>query len=431
MIICSTGISHAQFSVDGQLISRGEYRHGFKSLASSNQDPAVFIEQRSRLRLNYNTEKFKLSFSGQDIRTWGSVASLNKTDGFASIHEAYGEYFVNNKFSFKLGRQEWDYDDARILGNVDWAMQARSHDGLLFKYADSTWSLHFGLAYNQDKEQLTTNVYSVAGNYKAMQFMWFHKDWKNFNMSLLALNNGLQTYYTDTAGVNIYSTPFTQTLGTRLNFFKGPFKLNFAGYYQMGKDGSLKKSDGETPKDVNGVFVNVEAIYTIKKKIAITLGGEYLSGNSQTDTTSSYKSVNHAFNPFYGTNHKFNGYMDYFYVGNHINNVGLVDAYLRIKYMSEKWWLLFDVHQFMSAADVLDQSEFINSGKYTAMNSTLGTEIDVTFNYTLTKMVNLQLGYSHMLATKTMEALKGGKSGELNNWAYIMIAFKPEFFKTK
>ena len=32
---------------------------------------------------------------------------------------------------------------------------------------------------------------------------------------------------------------------------------------------------------------------------------------------------NNSFTPFYGTNHKFNGHMDYFYVGNHIGNVGL------------------------------------------------------------------------------------------------------------
>ena len=35
---------------------------------------------------------------------------------------------MNEKFAFKVGRQEINYDDARIFGNVDWAMQARSHD---------------------------------------------------------------------------------------------------------------------------------------------------------------------------------------------------------------------------------------------------------------------------------------------------------------
>jgi hypothetical protein len=430
--IISTGTSYAQFTVDGQIISRGEYRHGFKSLVAADQDPAFFVEQRSRMKFTYGAEKFKVGFSVQDIRTWGSVSQLNKTDGYTSFHEAWGEYLVNKKFSVKVGRQEWDYDDARILGNVDWAMQARSHDGALFKYTDSTWQLHAGLAFNQNAGETSVGtVYpSTFSNYKAMQFLWFHKDWKNLNASFLFMNNGMQTSYLDTAGVTIYETKFTQTIGTRIQYGKNSLKVNVAGYYQMGEDGALKKSDGKTPKEVGGAYGNLEVIYTHKKMLAVTLGGEYMTGNSQTDTTSAYKAINHAFTPFYGTNHKFNGFMDYFYVGNHANNVGLIDAYLRLKFMKEKYWVMLDVHQFMAAADVLDQKELTNSGKYTAMSSTLGTEIDLTFNYTLAKFVNLQLGYSHLLASETMEAIKGGKSDELNNWAYVMIAFKPELFKS-
>jgi hypothetical protein len=39
------------------------------------------------------------------------------------------------------------------------------------------------------------------------------------------------------------------------------------------------------------------------------------------DTSSDVKS----FNSLYGTNHKFNGWVDYFYVGNHAESIGLVD----------------------------------------------------------------------------------------------------------
>jgi hypothetical protein len=59
----------------------------------------------------------------------------------------------------------------------------------------------------------------------------------------------------------------------------------------------------------------------------LAAGYEYLSGNSYNKTDKVY-----AFEPFYGTNHKFNGFMDYFYVGNHINSVGLHDAWLKYGY---------------------------------------------------------------------------------------------------
>jgi hypothetical protein len=121
--------------------------------------------------------------------------------------------------------------------------------------------------------------------------------------------------------------------------------------------------------------------------------------------------------------------MDYFYVGNHVNSVGLSDIYFKAKYKVEKWWIGLDVHQFMTAADVADKKILVQQGKYQAMNSTLGTEIDLTFGYTLAKGVTLQVGYSQMMATETMEALKAGSKDETNNWAYLMLTFKPQLFK--
>ena len=38
---------------------------------------------------------------------------------------------------------------------------------------------------------------------------------------------------------------------------------------------------------------------------------------------------------------------------------------------------------------------------------------------------------SAMTATESMVALKGGDKDETSNWAYIMVTFKPVFFKQK
>ena len=98
------------------------------------------------------------------------------------------------------------------------------------------------MAYNQDKEQLSTNYYSVQRNYKTMQFVWLHKDFENTRASVLFLNNGVQSADT--------TMNYSQTLGTYWNFDLGTLKLNASGYYQMGKDG-LKK-------DLSAGYVNVD-----------------------------------------------------------------------------------------------------------------------------------------------------------------------------
>jgi hypothetical protein len=158
-------------------------------------------------------------------------------------------------------------------------------------------------------------------------------------------------------------------------------------------------------------------------------GAEILSGQSQTDTTKAYKDVVHNFNTLYGTGHKFNGFMDYYYAGSGHGSVGLNDIYVKAKYKAEKWWLALDIHQFLANAEVLDTKMLSSMGMIEAMNSNLGTEIDLTYAYTFNPAFTMQIGYSHMLATETTEAIKGGKFDETQNWAYLMLVFKPGFIK--
>jgi hypothetical protein len=357
-----------------------------------------------------------VGISLQDVRIWGSQSQLNKTDGLTSLHEAWGEYFFTKKFSAKFGRQEIAYDDERILGGVNWTQQGRSHDLMLLKFSDSTFSAHAGIAYNQNAESTIGTAYTVTNNYKEMHFLWLNKKMNSINLSLLLVNNGIQS------PVSATSTRFSQTLGPNFEFKKEKIFISLRGYYQMGTDGASKK-------DIAAYFAGADVAYTLHSKLTFGIGGEIISGQSQTDTAKSYTDVNHSFNPLYGTAHKFNGYMDYFYVGNHLNNVGLNDIYFKVKYKVEKWWVGIDLHQFMANADVLDSKILVTQGKYEAMSSTLGTEFDLTIGIMPAKGVAVQFGYSHMIATETMKAIKGGSEDETNNWMYMMLTFKPQLFK--
>ncbi|TAL57372.1 MAG: hypothetical protein EPN85_14260 [Bacteroidetes bacterium] len=405
----------AQMTLTGELRSRTEYRHGYRTLIDSAQNAALFTSQRTRLNFGYGAEKFKTGVVLQDVRVWGSQSQQNVTDGLTSIHEAWGEYWFNKNFGFKSGRQEIGYDDERILGFVGWAQQGRSHDAVVLKYQDSTFTAHLGAAYNQNAESNIATSYTVASSYKELYYLWLNKKVKSFSASVLALANGMQS------PVVVNSTRFSGTVGTHLEYKKDALFAGGRFYYQTGVDGSKK--------DIQANMIGVDASYTLNKKFTIGLGTELLSGQSQTDTTKTYKDVVHNFNPLYGTGHKFNGFIDYFYAGSGHANVGLTDAYLKLKYKAEKWWVGLDVHQFISGADILDVKGLTTNGKYTAMNNSLGTEIDLTYVYNFNANFSTTIGYSHMLATESMEAIKGGKYDETQNWAYLMLTFKPNFLK--
>ena len=409
--------SFAQFKLSGEIRPRYEYNHGYKSLTNEKQDASAFTSQRTRLKFDYTDEKMIVGFSLQDVRTWGNQKQLTTNEDFAtSVHEAWAEVLFTKKLSLKAGRQELSYDDQRIFGAVDWTQQARSHDVAVLKFSGKL-NAHVGFAFHQSGT-LTNNFYNGPDAYKAMQFIWLNKKTEKLNLSLLFLNNGAPYVKTkDTLGnMTEQGIRYSQTVGPRIAYTKDKLSAAFNFYYQTGKTAA--------DKSINAYEGALELGYKVSEKFNIDLGFERLSGTSQTDTANK---DDNSFNPFYGTNHKFNGSMDYFYVGNHIGSVGLNDIYLKLSYKKEKISASLAVHNFMAASDILDVEELTKTGNIKAMSAALGNEIDLEFGYSVTKTIAFKLGYSQMFGTESLVALKGGKKEETSNWAWIMLVVKPTF----
>jgi len=241
--------------------------------------------------------------------------------------------------------------------------------------------LDFGLTFNQDGPGSVSTFYSVVNSYKTFQYLWFQKKFNNFTSSLLFLNNGLQG-----GTVGDSDTYFSQTMGGRFSLNLDPVTINSNLDYQGGK----LQSSGRTSASLLSLDIN----YKLSGGTVATIGAELISGNDQVNPDSKNK----AFNPFYGTNHKFNGLMDYFFVGNHINNVGLQDFYLQFK-TGKKWSLNSQLHFFFTEEDMVDPTSSLSSE---STDSNLGTEIDLVLGNKISEGVNFQLGYSHMFATESM-----------------------------
>lgn len=404
------GVTLAQdVKISGEIRPRTEYGQGVKTLYVDGQDFGLFTGQRTRLNVEYKNDHYKAKLVLQNVHVWGSQSQLTMNAGPAAIHEVWVEWKLNEKFDLKLGRMEFAYDDQRVLGSAGWAQQARSQDVALLKFKKN---LHLGAAWNQDAMSYNNNFFTTPRNYKTMQYLWYHLGEKGdkFNMSLLALNNGVQTMETDTAGVmTSHSIEFSQTIGTRLAF-KASDKLSLMSnlYYQTGMDGS--------GREINAYLANLDVKFKVSEKLTMIGGYELLSGN---DRVNGQTNENTAFNPFYGTNHKFNGLMDYFYVGNHGGNVGLQDIYLTAKMKAgEKGKMILSVHNFSAAAAINATAD-----------SNLGNEVDLVYKRKMKENVGLACGYSIMLASDSMELIKGGDASAFNNWAWVMVTFKPTFFK--
>ncbi|MEN8225227.1 MAG: alginate export family protein [Bacteroidota bacterium] len=432
LFICFSGFIFAfvgdiiaqSVNVSAEIRPRFEYRHGYKTLFPDDANPASFISQRTRLNGFFANQNFKAYVSLQDVRVWGDVKQLNARDvnGF-SVHQAWGQIFFGENVYLKIGRQEIIYDDHRIFGSVNWAQQARSHDAAILglKFGGKH-KIDVGIAYNAMGESLYKLQYENK-NYKTFQLIHYHVNFGNSGLSILFLNNGMAYDAADTSEIYDEQVAYSQTIGGRFSHKAENFKFNLAAYYQGGKNAANH--------DLAAMYFGGDISLHLIENFSFGLGFEYLSGTSTVDQGDP-DMKDQSFTPLYGTNHKFNGWMDYFYVGNGHGNVGLIDIYLPMKYTYEKLTFALIPHYFMSAATVSMPNQ--DDGTLEDLSSGLGTEVDFSVTYAAAKNVTIGAGYSTMFATETMRAVKqpahyyGDNYNNSNGAGWIMVTFKPTFF---
>ncbi len=394
-----------QLTITGEVNARPEFRNGFKKPIQDGQDPAFFTEQRTRVYFNYLTDKFEFQVTLQDVRKWGANRQIYKEENaiFGAV-DAWGKYNITETFAVKAGRQIIAYDNDRYFGNLEWAMQGRRHDALLFLYEKEGLKVHFGGAFNQPETpfeyaHLTGRDYLGIANYKHMAFGYLNKKWEGASLSAYLVNVGTES----AADTVTYSK---QTLGLMGMKKMGDLTLNGELFYQMG--------DLNAATEISAYMFSLSGTYKTEAT-PITIGFDYLSGtDSGADKFGSWS-------PDFGTNHKFYGFMDYFYVGNGNANAGLQDFFLKTKFKFAGGALLGHAHYFLAAAD---QDAYDSKG--------LGTEIDLVYVKKLDDAITWKLGYSQMFATETMDIIKGTpNSNDFQCWAWTQLIFKPQLFKSK
>lgn len=410
VVISSNFITAQELNVDMQLRPRFEYRNGFKQLMPNTQYPTSFVSNRARLNVGFSNEKLKTYISFQNVSVWGDVASTSTTDkNSIKLYQAWASYQLNNDWSAKIGRQVLSYDNQRIFGGLDWAQQGQSHDAALIQYTKNKSKLDVGFALNNSSEVSFESEYAVT--YKNMQYAWFHHDFDNVGLSILALNNGYQ-YEDVTEGK--FKNAYLQTVGSFVKFGKSKFYGDAAIYGQFGE-----QSVTTDKQKVSAFYGSLNLGYKVTENFNGEIGFEYLSGTDGDETSDKSNS----FTPLFGTNHGFNGFMDYFYVGNHKNSVGLQDYYIRLKYNKDKWQFAMIPHVFLADGNILNPTTFEKEDSY------LGTEIDLTATYKVNKDIKITGGYSQMFGSSSLEILKDdGDKNNMNNWAWLMITINPKLF---
>ncbi|HAE34845.1 MAG TPA: hypothetical protein PK742_04875 [Chitinophagales bacterium] len=422
--ICTTGQAQ-QTSISMQFKPRMELRDGYQTLPVDGTTPAFHTNTRVRLQMGYTSNRVEVVAQPQYIYVWGQNSFNSSADNNFSLYQAYAQLNLAgktidstaaiDKVAFRIGRQELNYDGGRILSNLDWAPQGIRHDAALFILEDGVWSLHAGAGYNQDGPANFGSNFS-KNYYKSFQMVRLHREGKAFKGSLLFFKDDFQQFETDSLGIP-YSTEVTGRInaGTWLSYAISP-QLSVEGeyYVQKGKD--------PTGNDLNAWLMNAQLVWkAIEGKLVITPGIDIVSGNDGLEADP----VNHAFNPTYGINHKFYGFMDYFYTSSPFGSGGLQDIFVRTSYkINNDWNTWVHFHYFASAGNINDVSDPGN-----AADPYFGTEVDWVLNYRFDQTTQLQFGAATMLGSSTLQQVKGqpATDGGMGFFSYLQFQFTPKF----
>lgn len=485
----------AQYTLTGQVRTRSEYRNGLANLVPSGAKPSFFTSQRTSIIFGYKWDRLTFGVNVRDVRVWGQDASLiNNADGNKIyLHEGWGEFVLANlndttvkfkmvdQLSVKVGRQELVYDDARLLGNLDWLQQGRRFDAAVIKGMHRGYQFDIGLAFNQNTDAFnktgtdymgvntptpfyyptnkgvlvpiganlqpngyasnpTPSTNAASMNFKSMQFLYLRRKYGQTNISLLGLKDDFNKYKIDTiygsasnpngfiVGKNFNNKSGMNsrfTAGTNITTMfgnaagSGKVAVQAFGYLQFGKN-----REGVAIKNSYTYGANVQYQYG---KFSVGPGVEIMSGN---DRNTSVDTTESRFDPLYGTPHKFWGYMDFFYVGTVAPVGGLANYFLKGKYTAKDLIITLDAHYFTTQKAMIkpftaDTKDLITS---------LGTEIDLVVNYNLSKFTNIEAGASVMIASDDLASAKGlAKRDYQTNgyWGYLQINIRPDFLYVK
>ena len=408
-----------QFSLDAQLVTRGELRAGgFKADSLDKYRRTQFVLGKYRVTADYKRSWLEVKLSPQFAGIWGQGGAN------ISLYEGWANMQTKNGLFVKIGRQGLEYDDERIIGNDDWTMTAPTHDVLKLGYDGESHKIHLMAAYNQNADSIDTGISYYAGGlqpYKTMQTLWYHYDTpkKMFGVSLVGMNIGMQSINK----MNPDATYYQQLVGTYMAFRPKHWSLEGAFYYQLGKE--------EHGLPIDAFMGSVKATVRPSEKYNIFAGYDYLSGDKffAVPTGGNLGMVQHdkirGFNAIFGSHHEFYGAMDFFYMKNYYHGFtpGLQNLYIGGNVSPVDGLNLNAAYHYYAIATELNYLD----------SKTLGYEIDFSASYAFSKAVSVSAGYTYMHGTETMvilQQIQEVTEQRQLHWGWLMLSVKPTLFST-
>jgi len=280
----------------------GEYLMRFRHVEGRDFAPGGidnFVTHRARVGLKLDYQQSMSAFlQVQDVRRWGSESdtvndfSANGLD----LHQGYFDLSFCDDIRLRVGRQEINYLNQRLIGSVGFSEQMRSFDAarLMIMALDRQLAIDLFYARTGDAGAVPVNgiddVFSLAAKYQ--------------------IDNNLQASFLEVVDLGSQSKRVRSTTGLMFSA-EYPFGLRASveGYLQAGSQDGISGAEDNT-LDIFAWAAAARLRFTLQGTgydPFLELFAQLLSGD---DDVSADNGKLAAFDPLFGTNHKFYGEAD-------------------------------------------------------------------------------------------------------------------------
>ena len=389
------------WKLSAQLRLRGEARDNL-DLDDSVDDDLRFWLSRIRLGVEMTLEKdWGLFIQAQDSRIFGQEASTSANTQNLDLHQGYADLWKNRTWSLRLGRQEWNYGDQRLIGPLDWSNVGRSFNGARVRFKHDKFVADGLLAE-------LSNQPNGTGGSTGSQFyaLWVQNDaasrihWEGYWLELAD--------HVDMAGeLGAPGTTRIDAVGGRGVYRVDRWDVELQGVYEGGR------VDGDS---LDAVAASLIGGYTFLhgggRRTNVFGGYDFATG----DQDPADGKREEFFNFFPGSQHKYYGYMDLFGWRN------IRSYYGAAKYMWSRHALQAKLHQF--SLESARGPWKAGSGAILGFDPTgqsgrdVGWEFDLTYNWAFRENAGLQANYSIFEPGRFAKSTRGP---DTQYWAYLML----------
>ncbi len=399
----SAAIEPPKLAFSGQIRARAETTNVESYATAAKRRGYDLTTLRTRLGLGVDAGQGVKGFIQiQDSRNWGYEASVAANEKNLDLHQGYMDILdlFAQPLDLRVGRQELQYGDQRLISPLDWSNVGRAWDGARLRWRGSNYTVDLFETVVKEVNTAKRNG-NFWGLYASCKAVPKHE----FDAYILGRDQRDESFTNEQGTKGNLSD---RTVGARVKGAPGRFDYTGEADWQFGR---------RAGQQVRAWALAATGGYTLDQALKPRLGVEYdfASGDSN-----SADGKLQTFDPLYPLGHAYQGYQDIFSWKNGHDFKGSVSIDPKADWRVQADFHHFRLHRSFDAWYDATGTAIIARSATGAPGKDIGNELDLHVKGKFRDVISLWFGYSRFFAGSYVKATttRGDR-----DWGFFQAAF--------